>query len=92
MADGNQGAFLASSGRQPFILGGEIGVLGFRRDLGNFDEALPQPAIAFARLPTSSASPTLVSLTTDASFRFASSKTACNRLSVRARSWTSVLR
>src|SRR5215510_294808 len=34
----------------------------------------------------------LISVTTDASFRFASSKTACNRLRVRARSWTSVLR
>src|SRR5438094_281616 len=60
MADGNQGAFLASSGRQPFVLGGEIGVLGFRRDLGNFDEDLPQPAIAFARLPTQALPSTLV--------------------------------
>ena len=41
MADGNEGAFLASSGRQPFVLGGEIRVLGFRRDVGHFDEDLP---------------------------------------------------
>jgi hypothetical protein len=41
MADSNQGAFLAASGRQPFVLGGEIRVLGFGRDLGNFDQDLP---------------------------------------------------
>src|SRR5215470_1310327 len=60
MADGNQGTFFASSCRQPFVLSSEIGILGFRGDLGNFDEDLPQPAIAFARLPTQALPPALV--------------------------------
>src|SRR5262249_17844902 len=60
MADRNQGTFLSPAGGNPFILGCEIGVLGFRRDLGNFDEDLPQPTIAFAHLPTQALPPTLV--------------------------------
>ena len=47
MADGHQGAFLASSGRQPFVLSRQRRLRRFRRDVGNFDEDLPQPAIAF---------------------------------------------
>src|SRR6266581_3682470 len=60
MADRNQGAFLSSPCRQPFVLGRQIRVLRFRSNMGNFDEDLPQPAIPFPRLATQALAPTLV--------------------------------
>src|SRR5215213_711579 len=60
MADRNQGAFLPPAGGNPFVLGGEIRVVRFGGDMGNFDEDLPQPATPFARLPTQAFPPALV--------------------------------
>ena len=60
MANGNQRPFLAAPSRNALVRGCEIRVFCFGGHMGNFDEDLPQLAIAFARLPTAALPRTLV--------------------------------
>src|SRR5262249_28117223 len=60
MPDGNQSPFLAASARNPPVLCGQIRVFRFGRDMGNFDEDLPQPTTPFARFAAQALAPALV--------------------------------
>ena len=46
----NEGTFLAPSGSNAPILCRQVGLLGFRRDMGDFNQGLPEPATPFAGL------------------------------------------
>ena len=59
MRQRNQCPFLASSGRDAPVLRRELGLLGFGRDMGNLDQNVPEPDIAFARLATQALAATL---------------------------------
>ncbi len=52
MPDRNQSTFLPPARCNSLVLRGQVGVLRFRRDMGNFDEHLPEPAAPFACLAT----------------------------------------
>src|SRR6516225_11391291 len=60
MSQSNKRSLLAAPCRYPPILCGKICVLGFRRDLRDFDEDLPQPAIPLPSLATQALATTFV--------------------------------
>jgi hypothetical protein len=50
MAQGHEREFLAPSGGKALVLSGEVGLLGFRRHMGRFDQHLARPSTAFPGL------------------------------------------
>ena len=59
MCQGHQCPFLAPPGCNSPVLGGQRGVFGFGRHMGDLDQDLPEPDIAFARFATEALAPAL---------------------------------